>query len=65
MPAAFHKMSAKKAAKLTVAYNQSGHWNGKTATPQMPRRPRHYPREAAKAFGQELADVCASSMAAR
>src|SRR5437879_6400254 len=54
---AFHKMSAKKAAKLTVAYEPV--WaigTGKTATPQMAADAHAIIRgEAAKAFGQELA----------
>lgn len=55
---AFHKMSAKKAAKLTVAYEPV--WaigTGKTATPQMAADTHAIIRgEAAKAFGDELAD---------
>ena len=55
---AFHKMSAKKAAKLVVAYEPV--WaigTGKTATPQMAADAHAIIRgEAAKAFGQELAD---------
>ncbi len=55
---AFHKMSAKKAAKLVVAYEPV--WaigTGKTATPQMAVDAHAIVRgEAAKAFGQELAD---------
>ena len=55
---AFHKMSAKKAAKLVVAYEPV--WaigTGKTATPQIAADAHAIIRgEAAKAFGQELAD---------
>jgi triosephosphate isomerase (TIM) len=55
---AFHKMSAKKAAKLVVAYEPV--WaigTGKTATPQMAADAHAIIRgEAAKAFGQQLAD---------
>jgi triosephosphate isomerase len=51
-------VSAKKAAKLTVAYEPV--WaigTGKTATPQMAADAHAIIRgEAAKAFGQELAD---------
>ncbi len=54
---AFHKMSAKKAAKLVVAYEPV--WaigTGKTATPQMAADAHAIIRgEAAKAFGDELA----------
>jgi len=54
---AFHKMSAKKAAKLVVAYEPV--WaigTGKTATPQMAADAHAIIRgEAAKAFGEELA----------
>ena len=55
---AFHKLSAKKAAKLVVAYEPV--WaigTGKTATPQMAADAHAIIRgEAAKAFGQQLAD---------
>jgi triosephosphate isomerase (TIM) len=55
---AFHKMSAKKAAKLVVAYEPV--WaigTGKTATPQMAADAHAIIRgEAAKAFGEELAN---------
>jgi triosephosphate isomerase (TIM) len=55
---AFHKVSAKKAARLVVAYEPV--WaigTGKTATPQMASDAHAIIRgEAAKAFGQELAD---------
>ena len=55
---AFHAVSAKKAAKLIVAYEPV--WaigTGKTATPQMAQEAHGLIRgEAAKAFGQELAD---------
>src|ERR1700690_815687 len=55
---AFHAVSAKKAAKLIVAYEPV--WaigTGKTATPQMAEEAHGLIRgEAAKAFGQELAD---------
>ncbi|MGB9072313.1 MAG: triose-phosphate isomerase [Terriglobales bacterium] len=55
---AFHKVSAKKAAKLVVAYEPV--WaigTGKTATPEMAADAHAIIRgEAAKAFGQELAD---------
>src|ERR1700690_1029462 len=55
---AFHAISAKKAAKLVVAYEPV--WaigTGKTATPQMAAEAHGLIRgEAAKAFGQELAD---------
>jgi len=55
---AFHKISAKKAAKLLVAYEPV--WaigTGKTATPQMASDAHTIIRgEAAKAFGQEFAD---------
>jgi triosephosphate isomerase (TIM) len=55
---AFHAVSAKKAAKLVVAYEPV--WaigTGKTATPQMAEEAHGLIRgEAAKAFGQELAD---------
>jgi len=55
---AFHAISAKKAAKLIVAYEPV--WaigTGKTATPQMAAEAHGLIRgEAAKAFGQELAD---------
>src|SRR5882672_6613790 len=54
---AFHKMSAKKAAKLVLAYEPV--WaigTGKTATPQMAADAHAIIRgEAAKAFGEELA----------
>ncbi len=54
---AFHKMSAKKAAKLVVAYEPV--WaigTGKTATPQMAADAHAIIRgEAAKAFGEEFA----------
>jgi len=56
---AFHKVSAKKAAKLVVAYEPV--WaigTGKTATPQMAADAHAIIRgEAAKAFGQEFADA--------
>ena len=55
---AFHKISAKKAAKLVVAYEPV--WaigTGKTATPQLASDAHIIIRgEAAKAFGQEFAD---------
>jgi triosephosphate isomerase len=55
---AFHSISAKKAAKLVVAYEPV--WaigTGKTATPQMASDAHVLIRgEAAKAFGQEFAD---------
>ncbi len=55
---AFHKVSAKKAAKLVVAYEPV--WaigTGKTATPEMAADAHGIIRgEAANAFGQELAD---------
>jgi len=55
---AFHAISAKKAAKLVVAYEPV--WaigTGKTATPQLAVEAHLLIRgEAAKAFGQELAD---------
>ena len=55
---AFHAISAKKAAKLIVAYEPV--WaigTGKTATPQMAAEAHALIRgEAAKSFGQELAD---------
>jgi triosephosphate isomerase len=55
---AFHAISAKKAAKLVVAYEPV--WaigTGKTATPQMAAQAHALIRgEAAKSFGQELAD---------
>jgi triosephosphate isomerase (TIM) len=55
---AFHKVSAKKAAKLVVAYEPV--WaigTGKTATPQIASDAHGIIRgEAAKAFGQEFAD---------
>lgn len=55
---AFHKVSAKKAAKLVVAYEPV--WaigTGKTATPQIASDAHSIIRgEAAKAFGQEFAD---------
>jgi triosephosphate isomerase len=55
---AFHSISAKKAAKLVVAYEPV--WaigTGKTATPQMASDAHALIRgEAAKAFGQEFAD---------
>jgi triosephosphate isomerase (TIM) len=55
---AFHAISAKKAAKLVVAYEPV--WaigTGKTATPQLANAAHLLIRgEAAKAFGQELAD---------
>jgi len=54
---AFHKVSAKKAAKLVVAYEPV--WaigTGKTATPQMAADAHSIIRgEAAKAFGDEFA----------
>jgi triosephosphate isomerase (TIM) len=56
---AFHAISAKKAAKLVVAYEPV--WaigTGKTATPQMASDAHVLIRgEAAKAFGQEFADT--------
>jgi triosephosphate isomerase len=55
---AFHKVSAKKAARLVVAYEPV--WaigTGKTATPEMAADAHAIIRgEAAKAFGQEFAD---------
>jgi triosephosphate isomerase len=55
---AFHKVSARKAAKLVVAYEPV--WaigTGKTATPQIASDAHVIIRgEAAKAFGQEFAD---------
>jgi triosephosphate isomerase (TIM) len=55
---AFHKISAKKAAKLVVAYEPV--WaigTGKTATPQLASDAHIIIRgEAAKAFGEEFAD---------
>ena len=55
---AFHAISAKKAAKLVIAYEPV--WaigTGKTATPQMAADAHAIIRgEAAKAFGQEFAD---------
>jgi len=55
---AFHKVSAKKAAKLVVAYEPV--WaigTGKTATPQLASDAHIIIRgEAAKAFGEEFAD---------
>jgi len=54
---AFHKISAKKAAKLVVAYEPV--WaigTGKTATPQLASDAHVIIRgEAAKAFGEEFA----------
>jgi triosephosphate isomerase (TIM) len=54
---AFHKLSAKKAAKLVIAYEPV--WaigTGKTATPQMASDAHVLIRgEAAKAFGEEFA----------
>jgi triosephosphate isomerase (TIM) len=56
---AFHAVSAKKAAKLVVAYEPV--WaigTGKTATPQMASDAHAIIRgEASKAFGQEFADA--------
>jgi len=55
---AFHKISAKKAAKLVVAYEPV--WaigTGKTATPQLASDAHIIIRcEAAKSFGEEFAD---------
>jgi len=55
---AFHKISAKKAAKLVVAYEPV--WaigTGKTATPQLASDAHIIIRgEAAKAFGEEFAN---------
>jgi triosephosphate isomerase (TIM) len=55
---AFHKVSAKKAAKLVIAYEPV--WaigTGKTATPQMASEAHSLIRgEAANEFGQEFAD---------
>jgi triosephosphate isomerase len=55
---AFHKVSARKAAKLVVAYEPV--WaigTGKTATPQLASDAHVIIRgEAAKAFGEEFAD---------
>jgi len=55
---AFHAISAKKAAKLVVAYEPV--WaigTGKTATPQLAADAHQLIRsEAAKAFGEKLAD---------
>ena len=55
---AFHAISAKKAAKLVVAYEPV--WaigTGKTATPQIAAQAHQLIRsEAAKAFGEKLAD---------
>ena len=55
---AFHKISAKKAARLVVAYEPV--WaigTGKTATPQLAADAHIIIRgESAKAFGQEFAD---------
>jgi triosephosphate isomerase (TIM) len=55
---AFHAISGKKAAKLIVAYEPV--WaigTGKTATPQLAAEAHSLIRgEAAKAFGQEMAD---------
>jgi len=55
---AFHKLSAKKAAKLVIAYEPV--WaigTGKTATPQLASDAHSLIRgEAAKTFGQEFAD---------
>jgi triosephosphate isomerase (TIM) len=55
---AFHKVSAKKAAKLVMAYEPV--WaigTGKTATPQMASEAHSLIRgEAANEFGQEFAD---------
>jgi len=55
---AFHKLSAKKAAKLVIAYEPV--WaigTGKTATPQLASEAHSLIRgEAAKTFGQEFAD---------
>ena len=55
---AFHAISAKKAAKLVVAYEPV--WaigTGKTATPELAADAHALIRgEAAKSFGQELAD---------
>jgi len=55
---AFHAISAKKAARLVIAYEPV--WaigTGKTATPQMASDAHVLIRgEAAKAFGQEFAD---------
>jgi len=55
---AFHAISAKKAAKLVVAYEPV--WaigTGKTATPELAANAHALIRgEAAKSFGQELAD---------
>ena len=55
---AFHKISAKKAAKLVVAYEPV--WaigTGKTATPQLASDAHVIIRgEAAKSFGEEFAD---------
>jgi len=56
---AFHAISAKKAAKLVIAYEPV--WaigTGKTATPQMAADAHVLIRgEASKAFGQEFADA--------
>src|SRR5579871_819136 len=56
---AFHKLSAKKAVKLVVAYEPV--WaigTGKTATPQLASEAHNLIRgEAANAFGQEFADA--------
>jgi triosephosphate isomerase len=55
---AFHKLSAKKAAKLVIAYEPV--WaigTGKTATPQLASEAHMLIRgEAAKAFGEEFAN---------
>jgi triosephosphate isomerase (TIM) len=55
---AFHKVSAKKAAKLVIAYEPV--WaigTGKTATPQMASEAHSLIRgEAANEFGQQFAD---------
>jgi triosephosphate isomerase len=55
---AFHAISARKAAKLVIAYEPV--WaigTGKTATPQMASEAHQLIRsEAGKAFGQEFAD---------
>jgi triosephosphate isomerase (TIM) len=55
---AFHKISAKKAAKLVIAYEPV--WaigTGKTATPQLASQAHELIRgEAAEAFGAEFAD---------
>ena len=64
---AFHAISAKKAAKLVVAYEPV--WaigTGKTATPEMAADAHAVIRhEATEIFGEEFAEICAFSTAGR